>query len=77
MRAAWGRSERAPPPPGLGISAPEALCSLSRPPCRCPVSADFELWGGRDRAGDGAWAWHRADLMPRARARPAAAVRAC
>ena len=33
---------------------PEALCSLSRPPCRCPVSADFELWGGRDRAGNGA-----------------------
>ena len=55
----------------------EALCSLSRPPCRCPVSADFELWGGRDRAGNGAWAWQRVDLMCRARGRPAAAFRPC
>ena len=38
---------------------------------------DFELWGGRDRAGDGTWAWQRTDLMCRARGRPAAAVRPC
>ena len=73
MRAALGRSERAPPPPGLGISAQRpSAASLGR-----PVTADFELWGGRDRAGNGVWARQRAVLMCRACGKPAAAGRPC